>query len=151
MLQYDFEESVGCWIALTNQALRRAVATRLADEEITIRQWEVLACSALKPDNLSQVELADMLGIEAPTLAGVLRRMERDGWLTREPCEDDKRRKLLSPTDKAQALWSRMVECCHEVRQQATEGISREELATFKDICQRMRSNLEAPATSDCV
>ena len=48
MLQYDFDESVCCWIALTNQTLRRAVATRLADEEITLRQWEVLAWLSAK-------------------------------------------------------------------------------------------------------
>src|SRR5690606_30438672 len=91
MLQYDFDESVGCWIALTNQALRRAVASRLADESITLRQWEVLACIALKEGELSQVELADMLGIEAPTLVGVLARMERDGWLNRVSCNQDRR------------------------------------------------------------
>jgi MarR family transcriptional regulator for hemolysin len=142
MLQYDFDESIGCWIALTNQALRRAVAARLADEEITLRQWEVLACLALKGEDVSQVELADMLGIEAPTLVGVLTRMERDDWLTRESCTQDRRRKLIRPTSKAQAVWGRMVDCCHEVREQATQGISRQELVLFQNVCERIRENL---------
>lgn len=144
MLQYDFDESVGCWIALTNQALRRAVATRLADEEITLRQWEVLACLALKGEDVPQVELAEMLGIEAPTLVGVLSRMERDGWLTREGCSQDRRRKLIRPTSKAESLWGRMVDCCHEVREKATQGITRQELATLQDICSKIRENLDA-------
>ena len=142
MLQYDFDESIGCWIALTNQALRRAVATRLADQEITLRQWEVLACLALKGEDVSQVELAEMLGIEAPTLVGVLTRMERDDWLTRESCTQDRRRKMIRPTSKAESVWGRMVDCCHEVREQATQGISRQELVLFQNICERIRDNL---------
>lgn len=145
MLQYDFDESVGCWICLTNQSLRRAVASRLADEAITIRQWEVLACIALKGGELSQVELADMLGIEAPTLVGVLARMERDGWLARVSCSEDRRKKLIRPTEKAEAVWERMVTCCHEVRERATQGFTREELQLLKQFTERIRENLNVP------
>lgn len=148
MLQYDFDESVGCWIALTNQALRRAVAARLADEEITLRQWEVLACLALKGEDVPQVELAEMLGIEAPTLVGVLSRMERDGWLTREGCDQDRRRKLIRPSTKAESVWGRMVDCCHEVREQATKGFTRQELATLQNLCTRIRENLDSTSAN---
>lgn len=144
MLEFDFEQSLGCWIALTNQSLRRALTARLADEGITIRQWEVLACVAFKKNDLSQVELAEMLGIEAPTLAGILSRMERDGWLVRENCSRDKRRKLIRPTEKVEAVWEQMVGCCLEVRAQAVSGFNSEELATLKNYCQRIRTNLEA-------
>lgn len=144
MLEFDFEQSLGCWIALTNQSLRRALTARLADEGITIRQWEVLACAAFKKNDLSQVELAEMLGIEAPTLAGILSRMERDGWLVRESCSRDKRRKLIHPSEKVEEVWEQMVACCLEVRAQAVSGFSPEELATLKNYCERIRANLEA-------
>jgi DNA-binding MarR family transcriptional regulator len=150
MLEFDFEQSLGCWIALTNQSLRRALTARLADEGITIRQWEVLACAAFKQHGLSQVELAEMLGIEAPTLAGILSRMERDGWLVRETCPRDKRRKLIRPSDKVNEVWERMVQCCFEVRAEATAGFTPEELATLKKFCERIRSNLESPADQSC-
>jgi MarR family transcriptional regulator for hemolysin len=150
MLQYDFDESVGCWIALANQSLRRAVAARLADESITIRQWEVLAWVTLKGGEVSQGELADMLGIEAPTLVGVVSRMERDGWLLREGCSEDRRKKLIRPSEKAESLWSRMVECCHAVREQATQGFSREEMQQLKDFTLRIRANLCDSDDSSC-
>lgn len=150
MLQYDFDESVGCWIALTNQSLRRAVAARLADESITIRQWEVLACVTLKGGEVAQGELAEMLGIEAPTLVGVVSRMERDGWLLREECTEDRRRKLIRPSEKAALLWDRMVECCHEVRERATQGFSREEIEQLKSFTERIRANLCDSDGSPC-
>jgi MarR family transcriptional regulator for hemolysin len=147
MLDYDFEESVGCWVHMTSRAMRRAIDLELAKEDITFRQFEVLAWIAMEGEQ-SQVELAERLGIEAPTLAGVLSRMERDGWLERYGCPDDRRRKRIRVTPKAEAVWARMVECCRRVRAKATEGISAEELETFKRICQQLRANVEPEPAS---
>lgn len=143
MLEHDLEESVGCWIALTAHTMRRALDAELVREEITFRQWEVLATVALRGEQ-SQAELADHLGIEAPTLAGILARMERDGWLQRYSCPEDRRKKRIRITPRAETVWNRMLECCRRVRQRATQGISGEELVQFKSVCDRIRENLGA-------
>lgn len=142
MLDYDFEESVGYWVTMTSHAIRRAIDLELAKETITFRQFEVLAWIALEGEQ-SQVELAERLGIEAPTLAGILSRMERDGWLERYGCPEDRRRKRIRVTPKAEAVWVRMADCCRRVRAKATQGISPEELESFKRICQQLRANVE--------
>lgn len=128
-------------MALTAHAMRRALGQELARENITLRQWEVLAWIAVEGE-LSQCELADRLGIEPPTLAGVLSRMERDGWLERRSCPEDRRKKRIRATQKAIAVWNRTLECCRRVRQQAVEGVSEDELAQFKRICEKIRTNL---------
>jgi DNA-binding MarR family transcriptional regulator len=145
VLEFDFERSVGCWVALTSHALRRALNEELSREGITFRQWEVLAWSSSAED-LSQAELAERMGIEAPTLAGILSRMERDGWLERSGCPNDRRKKRFRPTGKAEAVWGRMMECCRKVRARATEGLSDEELSTFKRTCDVIRQNLGQPS-----
>ena len=144
MLQYDFENSVGYWICTTSHAMRRTLSTRLQDEGITLRQWEVLAWLACD-GNVSQTELAECMGIEPPTLAGVLGRMERDGWLLRRACDDDRRRNRLEPTGKAEEVWQRALRICHEVRAQATVGFTPAELALFKKLCGHIRENLSVP------
>ena len=141
MLQYDFDESLGYWICVTSHALKRALDAELAEQGITFRQWEVLAWIALEGEQ-AQSRLAENLGIEAPTLVGILDRMERDGWLDRYPCPRDRRKKLIRATEKAESLWSRMVECARRVRARAVNGISPEELATLKHVCERVRQNL---------
>lgn len=145
MLQYDFESSVGCWVTLTSHALRRALDAELAKENITLRQWEVLAWLSFQGEQ-SQVELAERLGIEAPTLAGILTRMERDGWLERFSCPVDRRKKRIRPTPKAEAVWVRMIECCHRVRERAIENISSQDLECLRRTCETIRQNLEQPA-----
>lgn len=142
MLQYEFEESLGYWICSTSHAFRRALNAELEKEGITFRQWEVLAWLAFE-GGLSQVELAERLGIEAPTLVGILDRMERDGWLDRHCCPNDRRRKRIRATEKAEAVWAKMVDCARRVRSTARAGLSEEELDLLKSICERIRSNLE--------
>jgi DNA-binding MarR family transcriptional regulator len=144
VLEFDFDRSVGCWVALTSHALRRALNDELAREGITFRQWEVLAWTTYGED-LSQAELADRMGIEAPTLAGILSRMERDGWLQRSCCPNDRRKKRFRPTAKAEAVWGRMTDCCRNVRARATDGLSDEEVAAFKRTCDVIRQNLGQP------
>lgn len=143
VLHYDWEESPGYWISMTLQALRRSLNTELSAQGITLRQWEVLACIALGGE-LSQAELAERLGIEAPTLVGILDRMERDGWLDRYNCQQDRRRKRIRATEKAESFWTRMADCAHEVRSRAIRGVTVEELATLKSVCARIRGNLES-------
>lgn len=141
MLEYDFDDSVGYWIVITAHSLRRALDAELAAENITFRQWEVLAWLSLEGE-LTQAGLAERIGIEAPTLAGIISRMERDGWLERTACCDDRRKKKIRPTPKAEAVWSRMIECCRRVRARAIEGIGSRELIQLKVTCETIRENL---------
>jgi DNA-binding MarR family transcriptional regulator len=147
VLEFDVERSIGCWVAQTSNALRRAMNDELAREGITFRQWEVLTWS-VSGEALSQAELAERMGIEAQTLVGILARMERDGWLERSCCPNDRRKKRFRPTPQAEAVWSRMIDCCRRVRNRATEGMTEEDLAVFKRICEVIRQNLSPePAT----
>ncbi len=142
MLDYDYENSVGYWIATTSHAIRRALEAELATERITIRQWEVLTWLSLEGE-LTQAELAERVCIEAPTLTGILTRMERDGWLERHGCPDDRRCKRIRPTERAEAVWHRIAACGWRTREHATEGFSTEELQTLKSMCTRIRKNLD--------
>ncbi|MGC1273485.1 MAG: MarR family transcriptional regulator [Planctomycetaceae bacterium] len=141
MLEYDYEDSVGYWLTTAAHAIRRTLEAELCREQITIRQWEVLNWLSLEGE-LTQAELAERMCVEAPTLTGILCRMERDGWLERRGCTDDRRCKRLRPTERAEAVWNRMAACGHRVRQSATEGLTAEELQSLKAICARIRRNL---------
>jgi MarR family transcriptional regulator for hemolysin len=143
LLEFDFENSLGYWICTTSHALRRALESELSAVGMTLRQWEVLACLAAESDP-SQARMAEWLGIEPPTLAGVLSRMERAGWLDRESCCDDRRRNRICPTSKAEAIWRQTTEICHHIREQATAGFTPAELEQLKLTCERIRSNLAA-------
>ncbi len=147
MLNYDWENSVGYWLCMTSHELRKALGPLLAQEGITLRQWEVLACLSTRGGG-SQAELAESLSIEPNTLAGVLNRMQSSGLLERRNCEHDRRCKRIYPTAAADVLWQRVAKICHAMRAQAVAGLTDQELAQLKNLCTRIRENIAAlPAT----
>ena len=150
MLPYNWEDSVGCWVVNTANAVRRALNAELVREGITLRQWEVLACLT-HGQEMSQADIADRIGIEAPTLVGILDRMERDGWLERLNSVQDRRKKMVRCTTKAEQLWSRMVACAHRVRARAINHLTTADVEVFRSICSRIQQNLDKPDSGPMV
>ncbi|TWT64285.1 MarR family winged helix-turn-helix transcriptional regulator [Rubinisphaera italica] len=134
-------DGVGFWIVSTAHAFRQALECQLTHKGITFRQWEVLSLLS-KDGEQPQSDLADKMGLEAQTLAGIIARMERDGWLQRKGCCSDRRRKLISATAKAKKIQQEMHECCELVRNQAVQGLGQKELLELKRVCELMRNNL---------
>lgn len=64
--------------------------TQLAGETITLRQFAVLAAIAEAPGR-SQIDLVRATGIDRSTLAEMMNRMEKRGWITRTTSVIDKR------------------------------------------------------------
>lgn len=146
MRQFDFENSFGYLFCSTAHLLRKALDECLADEGITSRQWEVLAVLS-HHEELPQRQLADCLGIESPAAATIVSRMERDGWLIREQCSDDRRRWLIRPTQHAIEVWSRSIDLIHAMRARLVAGISDHDLDTLHRICDTLRDNLAGEIT----
>jgi MarR family transcriptional regulator for hemolysin len=144
MLQYDFQSSIGYWICMTSRAYERAMQQELEPTGITHRQCQVLCWLALDGP-LSQVELADRMSIEPPTLVRVLDRMERDGLLIREPCESDRRVKIVRVLPKAKPVWKKIVQCAQRVRGQAARNLTPAQRETLKELLQIVQNNLQNP------
>lgn len=141
MLHYEFEQSVGAWVVLTAHAFQRALNEELTRHGITFRQWQVLVWLA-RDGELTQSELADRMRIEAPTLVGILDRMERDGWIARHSCPSDRRKKLIQPTERVEPVWSKMVQCARKVRRRAVAGLDESQLQQLKTVLSLMQHNL---------
>lgn len=141
MLQYDFQNSLGYWICNTARTFERAMTARLLPQGITHRQCQVLAWLALEGE-LSQVDLADRMSIEPPTLVRILDRMERDGLISRESCASDRRKKMIRPLPKAKPLWKKITTCGEEVRTQAAEGLSSSQREQLRELLSHVRVNL---------
>ena len=146
MLTYDFQSSIGYWICTAAHDFERSMNHELTPEGITFRQCQVLACLALE-GRLSQVELAERMNIEPPTLVRVLDRMERDGLLLRESCPDDRRRKMIRPLPKAKPVWKRIIACAERVRANATRGMTSSQLKQLKQLLNVVHNNLSANDT----
>ncbi len=149
MLRHDFEQSVGHWLILAAKDYERALNAAIVPSGITWRQVQVLGWLAYE-EELTQSDLAERMAIEAPTLVGILDRMERDGWICRHDCPTDRRKKIIRPTPQAEPAWEKVLSCALGVRAEATRGLSEAERRQLIDLLRRVRLNLsgEAPHVS---
>ncbi len=126
---------------MASRAFERAMNDELAPRGITYRQAQVLGWLAYEGD-VSQIDLAEKMRIEPPTLVGILDRMEREGWIRRESCSIDRRRKIIKPLAKAEPVWSKIIACAEAVRAQGTDGLSSDEVATLRRLLGKLTRNL---------
>lgn len=141
MLQYEFHESIGYWLYTATHDMSRRMNAEFAELGITFRQWEVL-CWISFLGEATQAQLAEGMLVEAPTLVGILDRMERDGWISRVADPKDGRRKLIRHTEKVKPVWEQMATKAREVRALATQGLSEEEVATLRRGLETIRRNI---------
>jgi MarR family transcriptional regulator, transcriptional regulator for hemolysin len=145
VLKYNFEESVGYWLATAQRSFMAALRDELAPHGITYRQAEILGWIAVEGP-ISQAELAARMMIEPPSLVGTLDRMEASGLLVRKSCSADRRKNLVHVLPAAIEMWEQVMVCARGVRAQATAGLTEEEVATLKGLLRRVRDNFVAPA-----
>jgi len=139
--EYDYQDSLVFWVLPTARAMKRALNEEFAKLGVTHQQWRVLLRLA-REKNVCQAELAKQMTIEPPTLAGILDRMERAGWITRRPHPSDKRRKIVSLEPRIEPVWEQLVGCARRVRARAVKGMSPEQLSVLRDALAAVRANL---------
>jgi MarR family transcriptional regulator for hemolysin len=143
LLKHNFQSDVGYWVHVCAHRFELHMNALLADEGISYRQMQVLAWLALEGDQ-SQADLSRCMGVEPPTVVSVIDRMERDGLIERKACPDDRRKRIITPTEKALPVWERIIGCAKKINQRANKGLSKSEAATLRSLLERVYTNLEA-------
>src|SRR3954447_1053597 len=94
-------------IAETAHALRKAFDRRAAGLGVTRAQWKVLFRLARVP-GMRQIELAELLDVEAITLSRIIDRIEEAGLVERVADPSDRRAWRLHVTAKAMPLIEKL-------------------------------------------
>jgi MarR family transcriptional regulator for hemolysin len=142
MTGFDPYESIGFHCSLTLRAFTAALEKRLHKTGISPAQHIALA-HLIASGAMPQMELAAHLSTSPVSVVKLIDRMERDGWVERQPSAEDRRIKLVVPTEKAAAIWSELTALARATIEQAYRGISEKEINTCKKTLRRMRENLK--------
>src|SRR5262249_12317126 len=98
----------------------------------------------------SQTELARASGVEQPSMAETLARMERDGIVRREPNPNDKRGSLFSVTSKARARFPKAKSALIKCERRAMAGFDDAEKAVLRELLKRVARNLDEEQAREC-
>ncbi|MDX2297272.1 MULTISPECIES: MarR family winged helix-turn-helix transcriptional regulator [Streptomyces] len=114
----------------------RRVDERLADYDLTVRQYGLLAQLSLEPE-LTMSELARQLGIARQSVHQLVNDLVESGHVRRRPGADDRSRRL-EITDTAQYLLTRIDGPLERVEAELLGDLAPEEAETLRGLLQRV-------------
>ncbi|MBX3144302.1 MAG: MarR family transcriptional regulator [Trueperaceae bacterium] len=135
------EESLGYLVNHVARQLARALHAEIAPLGVVPGQFGQLLV-LFERDALTQQELSEIVGIEQPTMARTLARMERDGLIDRKPHPTDGRSQTILLTPKARELQPSLVQAAKRVNARATAGFSELEKSMLIELLGAVRANL---------
>ncbi|TCS36539.1 MarR family transcriptional regulator for hemolysin [Paucimonas lemoignei] len=109
---------------------RTRVDERLRPWGMTHSSWRILRVLTVSGQRHHQTSLAKEIGVETPTLVGILDRMEKMQWVRREPDLHDRRVKNVEVTEEGVAICRQLEGEVEAVRKQMLVHLSREEVQT---------------------
>jgi MarR family transcriptional regulator for hemolysin len=127
----------------TARSWRLALDARLKDLGVGQAGWMMIAMIAKAAEPPSQRGLADLLGIEGPSVVSMLDRLERNGLVRRAPCSIDRRVKLAQLTDDGRALYARVRKEADTFRLAMVDGLSEETLTNAAELLEQLRTRIE--------
>jgi MarR family transcriptional regulator, transcriptional regulator for hemolysin len=122
---------------------RSAMDRRLKPLGLSEAKWRAVLHLARGPANMNQRELADRLGIEAPTLARLLDRLAADGWIERRTDPADRRARSIFLLPKASGLIRQIDRAIHEMRAEVLKGVQEKDIRASLKVLQVIRERTE--------
>jgi DNA-binding MarR family transcriptional regulator len=94
-------------------------------------------------DSLRVTDLADLLGVDAPTVTRKIQQLEREQLVSRRPDPDDGRATRIMVTEAGRQALERLLQARHEWYGRLLAGWDDEELAAFASLLGKFSSALE--------
>jgi MarR family transcriptional regulator for hemolysin len=137
-------EQIGLLLNDTSRAWRAKLDGRLRPLGLSQGKWRTLVHLSKGGDHLSQSELAARMAIEEPTLVGLLRRLEVDGWIKRRGASHDRRCKTVRLAPKSNAVLHEILGTARKLRHELIADISRRDIQTCMQVLNRIREKAES-------
>lgn len=147
----DIDEKIrnmhtGRLVRMLNHQLKRNQKPEEAveDDELTPMQRHILNYILLETlhRDIYQKNLEEEFQVRKSTVSGILKLIEKNGFIYRESVKEDARLKKILPTKKAEAMRPSILEHIHETEIRMTEGVSEQDLFLCKKVLYQMCQNL---------
>ena len=103
---------------------------------------QVLLRVIAQEDGLSQLEIANRINLAPPTVSITLQKMEKDGFIVREPDPKDLRQVKVHATEAGLAMDDTVMHASKAIEKNILKGITQEELDVMYPILLKMKENI---------
>lgn len=136
-------ERLGLLLNETARGWRTQLDHRLRPLGLSMGKWTTLAHLARGGDKRTQKEIAALVGIEEPTLAGILDRLEHDGWVKRKCSTADRRCKTVHLQKRSVAVLDQIFRTAQELRHELLADIPQHDLETCARVLVHIRDRAD--------
>ena len=135
-------ESLHYLLMKTHTVLQRRIVSRAAGLGLTPGQPKILDY-LLRYGESDQKTIASYCEIEQATVGNILLRMEKAGLIARRRREGNRRSLFVSLTPEGEAAARKLMQVFADAEQEAAADLSAEELASFKEMLNRICSAIQ--------
>jgi MarR family transcriptional regulator for hemolysin len=137
------EERFSAALHGTARTWRLAIDKRLKHLGIGQSGWMTIAMVAKADQPMSQRALADLVGVEGPSMVAMLDRLERDGFVTRAPSSLDRRVKLVHLTQAGRTVYDEVCKEAQAIRAGLLADVDPAALAAATSLLETLRARIE--------
>lgn len=138
---FDIDSCVAFITKNATKVITDAFTDQLSALGITRVQWTALYYLG-RYQSLSQTELADKMHTKDSSIARLIDRMERDGYVERVRLPEDRRVSILKLTENGLRLWEEVLPEGEKFSQILSYNLTEEEFQCFKRVLDKMMNNL---------
>ncbi|MCW1934069.1 MarR family winged helix-turn-helix transcriptional regulator [Pararhodobacter zhoushanensis] len=132
----------------TARVMRSEFSRRARDHKLSLLQWRTLGVLA-RQDGLTQSVIAARIEVSPMTMSDTIDRLEKHGYVRREPDPTDSRAKLVLLTPAALPIIEEMRLVAQHMMERALTGIAPDESETLIRLLGQIMTNLETTAPCD--
>lgn len=114
--------------------LRYHLNTALSEEGITVSQWAVIAHLELFKTDLTAARISDMVGMDRPTISGIVKRLKAKNLIILQPSVQDRRANILKLTPSGEELFNRCQQIADKQMAEFVAPLDQQEQATLVNL-----------------
>jgi len=144
MAQFTLDDSFGYLINRTAQRLKYALQQgfKAKGYDITPEQWAVLN-RLWEEEGLSQVELADRTFKDKPNITRMLGVLEKRGFISRQPDDNDQRMIKVYLTDEGRDLKKKLIPIALKTLKKGGRNLADKDIEQLKRTLNTIASNFD--------
>lgn len=135
-------QSAARYVSKLSNKLRRRLDMLSSRKEFSGSQGRTLHFLLAQSEDIFQKDIEEEYSIRPSTATELLKQMEKNGLITREPVAYDNRLKKIVLTDKALMYRKQVVDDLTALEESLIKDIPEEKLNIFFEVIEKMMDNL---------
>ena len=129
-------------IKILNTCIEGSMNREFEEYGLTYNQVTIIGILSKNKDcRIVQKDLEKILGLAHPTVSGILKRMEANGWISCSSAKEDGRLKVISLTPNADEMVELVENKVKTFHKRYLQGLTNEEIQSLENIIDKMTNN----------